>query len=94
MVKKAEGFMAENNDKYRHMRAVAYLTQFGLNIVSPLILCILFALWLKNTFNIGSWIMFVAILLGIAAGVMSIVNFIKTVNKETGGDKRDKKRED
>lgn len=86
--------MADNNDKYKHMRAAAHLTQFGLNMVSPIILCILIAVWLKNTFNIGDWVVIVAIILGVAAAGLNMATFIKTVNKEMGGKNDDKERKD
>lgn len=82
------------NDKYKHVRAAAYLTQFGLNMVSPIVLCIVIGLWLKNKFNLGSWLMIVAILLGVAASFLNMITFIKTVTKEVGGEARDKKRSD
>lgn len=85
--------VAENNEKYKHIRAAAHLTQFGLNIVTPIILCIMFALWLKNKFNMGGWVVIVAIILGVAAAVLNMITFIKTVNREIGGKNNDEKRE-
>lgn len=81
------------DNKYKHMRAVAHLTQFGLSMVSPIILCLIFALWLKNTFNTGDWIVFMAILLGVGASCITMFNFIKMVKKEMGGKDNDKKHE-
>ena len=85
--------VADNNEKYKHMRAVAHLTQFGLNMVTPIVLCTMLALWLKNKFNMGGWIVIVAIILGVAAAVLNMFTFIKTVNREIGGKNNDEKRE-
>ncbi len=81
------------DNKYKHMRAAAHLTQFGLSMVSPIILCLIFALWLKNTFNIGSWVILVAILLGAAASCMTMFKFMNTVKKEMEDRDNDEKRE-
>ena len=85
--------MSEEKNKYRHMRAAAHLTQFGLNMVSPIILCLIAALWIKNTFNTGNWVAIVAIILGVSASVLNMFSFIKAVKKEMGGEHNDKKRE-
>ena len=82
------------DNKYKYMRAAAHITQFGLSMVSPIILCLIFAIWLKNTFNIGDWVLIVAILSGVGASVMTMVNFIKTVRNEVEGKKHDEKNMD
>lgn len=86
--------MDENKNKYKQIRAAAQITQFGLSMISPVILCLIFALWLKNTFNIGNWVVIVAILLGVASSCMTMFNYIKTVKKEMGGKEHDEKRKD
>lgn len=85
--------MSENNEKYKQIRALAHLTQFGLNMVTPIVLCVMFALWLKNKFNMGGWTVIVAIILGVAAAMLNMIKFIKTVNREMGGKNNDEKRE-
>lgn len=82
------------DNKYKHMKAAAYITQFGLSMVSPIILCLIFALWLKNSFNVGNWVVLAAILLGTAASCVTMVNYIKIVKKEMGGKNDDEKNMD
>ncbi len=86
--------MNNDADKYRHIRAAAHLTQFGLNMVSPIILCIVIALWLKNKFNMGLWIMIAAIVLGVATSFYNMMSFIRVVHKEMEGEKSDKGNKD
>lgn len=86
--------MPDNNGKYRNLKAVGWLTQFGLNMVSPIILCIAAALWIKSRFNTGDWVMLLALVLGVSSSVLNMAMFIQSVNKETGGGKDDQKRED
>lgn len=81
-----------DKDKYKHMRAATWITQFGLSMVSPIILCVIFALWLRNTFNTGDWLVLVAIIVGVAASFVTMVSYMKTVKKEMEDKDDDKKR--
>ena len=83
--------MDKDKNLYKHIRAAAYITQFGLSMVSPIILCLILALWLKNTFNMGTWVVIVAILFGAGSSCVTMLNFIKIVKKEMGGKEHDKK---
>ncbi|MBQ8540271.1 MAG: AtpZ/AtpI family protein [Clostridia bacterium] len=83
--------MSDEN-KYKHLRAISHLTQFGLDMVTPIVLCTVASVWAKNKFNIGNWIVIVAIILGVAASALNMMKFIKTVNREMGGKLNDKER--
>ena len=72
--------MADNN-RHSSTKALAWLTQLGFNMISPLIICILTATWLKSKFNLGNWIMVIAIIIGVGSGYMSLINFIRMVKK-------------
>ncbi len=86
--------MSDNENKYRHLRALGQITQFGLDMVTPIVLCTILAVWLKNRFNVGSWLVIVAIIVGVACSALNMFKFIKVVNKEMGGKERDEKRKD
>lgn len=76
--------MSGKNDRYKSIRALAWVTQLGLNMVTPLVLCIIVAAWLKNKFGTGDWIIFAAIIIGAGSSMVSLFSYIKTVNKESG----------
>ncbi|MBQ6795970.1 MAG: AtpZ/AtpI family protein [Clostridia bacterium] len=86
--------MPDNENKYRYMRAAGHITQFGLDMVTPVLLCTIIAVWLKNKLSLGSWVVIVAIIAGVAVSALNMFKFIKTVEKEMGGRKHDEKRED
>lgn len=94
MVKKVTDNMPDNENKYRYMRAAGHITQFGLDMVTPVLLCTIIAVWLKNKLSLGSWVVIVAIIAGVAVSALNMFKFIKTVEKEMGGRKHDEKRED
>lgn len=86
--------MPDNDERYRKLRAMAWVTQFGLSMVSPLILCIIAANWLRERFGWGNWVMVLAIIIGALSAVTTFASFAKTVKRENGGGKDDKKDSD
>lgn len=38
---------------------------FGLSVVTPLVVCILFAVWLRNRYGVGEWVIVTAVLVGL-----------------------------
>jgi hypothetical protein len=46
-----------------------WLTQLGLSIAMPLAGFILFAVWLQQRFDLGSWILIVGVFLGISGAI-------------------------
>lgn len=79
-------------NKYRHMRAAAHITQFGLDLVTPIILCVIAASFVKNKFDTGGWIVVLGVCLGVMAAMLNMKKFIDTVKREMGGNSDDEKR--
>ena len=52
---------------YQITRHLVWLTQFGLSVALPPVLFLLGAVWLKNEFALGGWVVLVGLLLGLAA---------------------------
>ena len=74
--------MEKKNDYNKIIRAFAWITQLGLNMVTPIILCIFIGSYIQRKFQLGNTVMLISILLGIGGSFMSLVNFIRTVGKE------------
>ena len=70
------------NNKYKYIKYLSYITQLGLNIVTPVILCIIISLYIKNKFNLSDFVVVFGIVIGCGAGFMSLINFIKLIEKE------------
>lgn len=77
----------ELNKKYKSLKALAYVTQLGFNIITPVILCIIISIYIKNKFMLGDYVVILGIIIGCGTGFMSLVNFIKLVEKENKSDK-------
>ena len=58
------------------------LTQFGLSVALPPVLFLLGAVWLKNEFALGGWVVLVGLLLGLAGSVGSLRSNLKSIDRE------------
>jgi len=54
-----------------------YLTQIGLSMAIPPILSLLLARWLQNRFELGNWIMILAIVLGIGGMITNLLEYVR-----------------
>lgn len=66
---------------YQIARHLVWLTQFGLSVVLPPVLLLLGAVWLKNQFALGGWIVLVGLLLGLLGSVGSLHNNLKSIDR-------------
>ncbi|MDD3430284.1 MAG: AtpZ/AtpI family protein [Oscillospiraceae bacterium] len=80
--------MKDNRSFFKAVTWLSYLTQLGLSIAAPILLCILAASWLQTRFALGYWVMLVAIVLGVGGGIVSLFNFIFYVQRQIGGKKK------
>ena len=79
------------------LQALSYLTQLGVSIALPPVLCILFGIRLQNKFAIGDWVIIVSLLVGLVSGACSFASFIRLVRykaskKEESGDETGERR--
>lgn len=74
--------MSKRNSTFKLLQNLTYLTQVGLTIAIPLILCIFGASWLQQKFDLGGWVVLVGIILGIGGAVSSLAEFIKMGNRQ------------
>lgn len=69
-----------NERKYRRelLRGLSSLTQLGMSIAVPPILCILFGLWLQKKFALGDWLIPVCLVVGLISSGCSFATFLRT----------------
>ena len=67
---------------YQITRHLVWLTQFGLSVALPPVLFLLGAVWLKNEFALGGWVVLVGLLLGLAGSVGSLHSNLKSIDRE------------
>ncbi len=73
----------------KNLRFLAWLTQFGFSVVSPLILCLFLALWLRSRFSLGGWVVALGIFLGIGGAVSGLVSSLKAMERNACEEKKE-----
>lgn len=64
---------------------LALLTQLGISVAAPPMLCLYAAGWLRDRFSLGGWVMAAGLILGIGGGVMSAWRFWLIIRKRFEG---------
>ena len=62
---------------YKALEDLVWLTQLGLNILLPLVLCLAGCWWAVDRWNWPEWLFLPAVLLGLAAGAQNFWVFAK-----------------
>lgn len=65
----------------REFNLLIWLTQLGISVAAPLVLCTLGALWLRSRFGLGGWVLFVGIGLGIYLAVDGFRTSLKAMER-------------
>lgn len=71
-----------NKKIFTSMKYLSLLSQLGISVIVPPLLCILATLWLKNRFGLGDWVVLVGILIGMAVGLTSLFNYFQIAIKD------------
>jgi hypothetical protein len=56
---------------------LTYLTEFGLSVISPIVLSVLVGVWLNRRFDIGEWIIVLLLGVGLISGGCSFYRFVR-----------------
>ncbi len=65
-----------------------WLTQLGLSVALPPAGFILLAIWLRDRFGLGVWVVWVAIVVGVICALDGLRISLKTLNRITNGKKK------
>lgn len=74
--------MAHKGSRPDTMRYLSMISQLGLNIIVPILLCLWAGRWLQNRFGLGQWVVFIALLLGLGAAVTGAFQYLHTALQE------------
>ena len=74
----------------KNLQLLTWLTQLGLSTAVPLAGFILLAVWLKNRFGLGTWVLFVGIVLGVFSAIDGFYKSLKALENLTKERKKDK----
>lgn len=74
----------------KDLQLLTWLTQLGLSTAVPLAGFVLLAVWLRNRFGLGTWVLFVGTGLGLLFAIDGFCRNLKLLN-EMSRDKKNKK---
>ncbi len=74
----------------KNLQLLTWLTQLGISTAVPLAGFVLLAVWLRNRFDLGLWVLFVGIGLGLFCAVDGFCKNLKRLNS-LGKDEKMKK---
>ena len=73
-------------------KKLTLLTQLGLSVIMPLLLCLLGCMYLTQKTGIGVWIYIPGFILGLGSSFMTAYKFYKSVIEKDSRDKSDNKK--
>lgn len=73
----------------KDLRMLVWITQLGLSIAFPLAGFLLLALWLRQRFSLGSWVLLLGLLFGLAGAVDGFRSSLKAMKILAGEPKKD-----
>ena len=65
----------------KDLNLLVWLTQLGLSTALPLIGFILLALWLRNTFQLGNWVIWAGMILGFIMAIDGFRTSLKAMSR-------------
>ena len=66
-----------------------WLTQLGLSTAAPLVGFILLAVWLRQRFQWGAWVVVVGVVLGIVSAIDGLRMSLKSMERMTKDDEKE-----
>ena len=65
----------------KNLQLLIWLTQLGLSTAAPLAGFVLLAVWLRNRFDLGIWVLFVGIGLGVFQAISGLRDSLRALEK-------------
>ena len=69
------------------IKALSYLTQVGLTAVIPIFIWIFIAEFIRKKLELGSFVLIIGIIFGIASSYVSLYKLFKTMNTDSKNNK-------
>ena len=60
---------------------LVWLTQLGMSVAVPLAGFIFLSVWLKNTYELGIWVVFIGVFLGLYCAIKGFIQNLKVLSQ-------------
>ena len=60
---------------------IVWLTQLGLSVAIPPAVFIWLAVWLRNNFGLGNWVIWAGVVLGFLGAVQGFINSVRSMKR-------------
>lgn len=77
----------KNNHK-EIFQALNSISQLGLSVVISFLLWIFIAMWIRDKFNLGNFVMIIGIFLGLGSAVLSFIKFCGLISPKEKNDEK------
>ena len=74
----------------RTIRMLTWFTQLGLSAATPLVVFILAAVWLRDRFQLGDWVVWVGVLLGVYGAISGFRYVVAAMRREAEAEAKEK----
>ncbi len=68
---------------------LVWITQLGLSVAVPLVGFLWLAVWLRDRFSLGSWVLVAGILLGVLSAIEGLLHGLRLMRQASRGQKND-----
>lgn len=73
----------------KDLSLLVWLTQLGFSVAAPLAGFVLLAVWLRDRFSLGNWIVLVGLVFGICSAISGLRSCLKLLERQSRGKKKD-----
>ena len=74
----------------KDINLLVWVTQLGLSVVAPLAGFVLLAVWLRNKFQLGTWVVIAGVVIGLISAISGLQVTIAAMEKMAKGKSEDK----
>ncbi len=76
-------------DSFKVLKNLVWITQLAFSVVGPLVLCIMGAVWLRDRFELGGWVVVLGVFLGLGGAVSGFRSSLRSMDRAGKEEDRD-----
>ncbi len=69
-------------EKLSALKYLVWVSALSASIVTPIVICVLGAYYLKEHFSLGGWVMIVSIIVGLLSAGVNVMKFFRFVQSQ------------